>query len=463
MSTDDAHDGPPQDGPRRRRPTLSDRVDRVPADPHVAFVPGRVLVRGAEAEKRVPRDASADRRIELGPRPRGDERRWISLDGVEDPVTAAELVRADGFDAQLEHVFFAHGCDPCAAIPHPSLSFEALKAAPFRANPFRANPFRANPFRANPFRANDALTNSAMPALGRVFPVRALEGPGTHPRVTVLDTGLAGGTDADGVTDPDGQRPALLQPAPPDTGRISGPLDLPDAGILSPAGAVVPPDDWLDPVAGHGTFIAGLVEQLAPGCHVRVEQVVGPLGDAREGDVCDAILHEAALPPEERPQILSMSFGGRVLESAWALRSAVARARAAGIVLVASAGNEGSPLPQFPAAFDQVVAVGALGPDGPAPWTNYGGWVDACAPGVDLVSAFFAAFNGPSLMVNTVDPDDFAAWATWSGTSFAAPMVVAALAREMVIGACGAELAVDRVVRAPQLLRMPCLGTVVNV
>jgi hypothetical protein len=39
---------------------------------------------------------------------------------------------------------------------------------------------------------------------------------------------------------------------------------------------------------------------------------------------------------------------------------------------------------------------------------------------------------------------------------------VAALAREMVVGDCSAAEAAQRVVRAEHLLRLPCLGTVVN-
>jgi subtilisin family serine protease len=190
--------------------------------------------------------------------------------------------------------------------------------------------------------------------------------------------------------------------------------------------------------------------------------VIQPLGDGRELDIVAAIEAEAARAPDERADILSMSFGGAVFEHAFALRSAIAAARLAGIVLVASAGNDGICIPQYPAAFDEVIGVGAVGPDGPPPWTNYGDWVDACAPGVELVSAFFALFDGAFPMMNSVDIDRFAEWACWSGTSFSGPVVVAALAREMVIGDCDAAEAVRRIIRAPHLMRFPCLGTVVN-
>jgi hypothetical protein len=65
-------------------------------------------------------------------------------------------------------------------------------------------------------------------------------------------------------------------------------------------------------------------------------------------------------------------------------------------------------------------------------------------------------------MMNSVDIDAFYEWACWSGTSFSGPVVVATLAREMVIGNCDAGEAARRVVRAPHLMRFPCLGTVVN-
>jgi subtilisin family serine protease len=215
-------------------------------------------------------------------------------------------------------------------------------------------------------------------------------------------------------------------------------------------------------VAGHGTFIAGILEQLAPGCTVRVHRVISGLGDATESEVIQKVHELAALPPGRRPNILSLSFGGTALAQAPAMRSAIATARLKGIVVVASAGNDGTSQEQYPAGYDGVVAVGALDPEGPTPWTNYGEWVDACAPGADLVSSFFARFDGPTPRVNTVDPDKFEGWATWSGTSFAAPVVVAAIAREMVLGNCSAKVAADRVVYAPGALRIRCLGTVVT-
>jgi hypothetical protein len=108
--------------------------------------------------------------------------------------------------------------------------------------------------------------------------------------------------------------------------------------------------------------------------------------------------------------------------------------------------------------------VGAIGPYGPAPFSNWGPWVRACAPGVELVSAFFDTFNGPVVVVpNAKDPDEFKGWAEWSGTSFSTPVVVAALAREMGATGCNAKTAVKNIIDAPGLARIPGLGTIVNI
>lgn len=431
-----------------------------------AYVPGRALARGEEAAGHLDRIIGREHdRQPIGGREEAPEAEWTVLLDVEDALAAIRLSRADGVDVQPDHVFFAHGCDECCGAPHPFWTFDAILADPYRANPYRANPYRANPYKANPYRANPYRSNpyrsnpyeaylqtsSAIPAAEREFPPRDLDGPGAHPRIAVLDTGLA-----DGV-----QLPPLLG-NPNAAARIDGDPDQPDSMLKNDAGITWARDNWLDPVAGHGTFIAGIVEQLAPGCTVRVHQVISGLGDARESEVIQKVHALAALPPGQRPNILSLSFGGTALAQAPAMRSAIAKARFNGIVVVASAGNDGTSQEQYPAAYDGVVAVGALEPEGPTPWTNYGEWVDACAPGADLISSFFARFDGPAPRVNTVDPDRFEGWATWSGTSFATPVVVAAIAREMVLGNCSAKVAADRVVYAPGALRIRCLGTVVT-
>lgn len=138
---------------------------------------------------------------------------------------------------------------------------------------------------------------------------------------------------------------------------------------------------------------------------------------------------------------------------------------AAGAVVVAAAGNDGACRKKFPAAMAEVISVAALGPCGPAGFSNHGSWIDACAPGEDLVSEFFDHFDGAYEAIvdgSVPDIDDFHGWAMWSGTSFSTPAVVAAIAEIIEADDCPAQVAVEQLLRRPGLLRLPDYGIVVN-
>ena len=369
-------------------------------------------------------------------------RRYL-LRGVIDPIDAVEELRSEGFAAQPNHVMFVHGGNCCG--PHPAqrwqgcLSGSPVYASPVYASPVYASPVYASPVYASPVYASELHASgrrrsSAVPTTG--LPVARLAG--TYPerpvRVAVLDTGMAG----------DGYRPAALDAMTPSREH----WERPDTDG----------DLYLDPAAGHGTFIAGLIELVTPGCEITVEKVLSSYGEGDEVAIARRVYALAGAV-----DLINLSFGGYALERMNVLAAAVRRATSAGTVVVASAGNDGTCRPTYPAALPDVVGVGAIGPNGPAPFTNYGAWVRACAPGVDVVSWFFSEFDGPGVQgPGSIDPDHFENWARWSGTSFAAPIVVAALAREMHIYAVDAPGAVRRVIDGPGLLRIPELGTVVN-
>jgi hypothetical protein len=220
-------------------------------------------------------------------------------------------------------------------------------------------------------------------------------------------------------------------------------------------------DNFLDPVAGHGTFICGVIEQITPGCHLELFEVLTTYGDGGEAEITEVLLRLAGRPEEERPHIVNLSFGGYSPIGMEALADAVAALHRAGTVVVASAGNDATCLPTYPAVLPDVVSVGALDEDGRAAvYTNYGPWVRACTRGTDVVSLFFEGFNGAEAAgVDGIDEDDFRGWAQWSGTSFAAPRVVAALARLVRDGATPQDAVVELIDNGQ--LSIPMLGTVV--
>jgi len=80
-------------------------------------------------------------------------------------------------------------------------------------------------------------------------------------------------------------------------------------------------------------------------------------------------------------RVLSMSWGSE--HSSTMLKTAVDHAFNNGLILVAAAGNEPTGASVYPAAYDNVIAVGALSPDGTV-WSNsnFGDFVSLYAPGV---------------------------------------------------------------------------------
>ncbi len=423
----------------------------------VVYLTGDVIVYGDDASARLgelERDASLADSV-------GDWHRHV---GVRDVLPLVDTLREEGHTAQPNHAFSASGCDhACDCGPHPALAAQIaedgvlglLTGQPMRSQPMRSQPMRSQPMRSQPFRSQSSPPMStARPATDAEIPQRTM-GAGRRPRplVVVLDTGVA---------DP---LPPMLQPEAlpgPDGADVFGWIDLPDRDD--------PRDGYLDPVAGHGTFIAGIVQRLAPGCPQLHLPMTTRFGLVPEWHVLQwlawiPVLTEAA----ERDVIVSMSFGGPTTDGSNLLEQAVGTASAAvgdqgrtSTVLVAAAGNDGTCRPYYPAAWPTVLGVGALGAAGAPDWTNYGTWVDVCAAGVDITSTFFT-WNGELPRINTVDEDDFPGWAVWSGTSFATPMVVAALARTIVLEGVDAITAAGRVARAPHLARLPGLGTIVNV
>jgi hypothetical protein len=455
--------------PRRDRRPYTDRIAIQPGDPRVAYRPKSLVFEEMSPEDTTGRDLLPDGAIveavftELDDdeTTKGQLTRWFLATNVPDPVQTIEQHVDAGLTSHLRYVYFANGacCGTCP--PHPALA-SSIAANPWAANPWAANPWAANPWAANPWAANPWAANpwaanpealnllttgkppmsSAMPASASTMPKRTAEtGKGVF--VGVLDSGLAG------KVHDDNERPEALRFT-----RIDGQVDIPDADK----------DNYLDPVAGHGTFIAGIVEQLTPGCRIRIRKVFEPEGDVGV-DVLANDLRKLLKPldgDELKRTIVNFSFGGTGTTPGGLFEQRIAEYQDKGVVFVAAAGNDGTCVEQYPAALPNVVSVGAFSPTGPAPWSNYGPWVDASAPGADLVSSFFANFDGAIPWINGMNADNFKNWATWSGTSFAAPVVVAALAREMGTTDCTAAEAVARVVRADHLARFPNMGTIVN-
>jgi len=140
---------------------------------------------------------------------------------------------------------------------------------------------------------------------------------------------------------------------------------------------------------GHGTHTAGTMVAdgsasgllgVAPEAHLLVGKVCETMGCSST-----AILSGIDWAITEKVDVVNMSLGGPFTSTAAGL--AYQKADAAGVMVVAAAGNDGTGSVGYPAAYPTVLAVGALMPDlTKAPFSQWGPELDVMAPGVNVYS-----------------------------------------------------------------------------
>ena len=170
------------------------------------------------------------------------------------------------------------------------------------------------------------------------------------------------------------------------------------------------PDDIADgtqnKALGHGTMVSGVIAQVAPEVKVLPVRVLNADGSGTVFNVVRglrwAVSHGAT--------VVNLSFGTPTPSRT--LQEAIHDAQEAGVVIVASAGNAGRDQKDYPAAFSDAIAVAAVdSADQKASFSNYGSHITLSAPGASITSTYVGG-----------------GFATWSGTSFAAPFVSGAAA-----------------------------------
>lgn len=367
-------------------------------------------------------------------------------------------VLAESGPVALEHLMFL-GLDPAPWDSH------GLGPAPWDSHGWYGRDSYLRSARGGPV----PVSVSVRPPLARSL----VPGGGfdRRPVIAVLDTGISahewfGTTGRDTGVPPGGFIRVLkeVQDAITASSREAG------------SGARVIEDYWdedvpanpltgmLDRHVGHGTFIAGIIRQVAPDAEVAVARVMAGDGVAYESDMLAALERlvqqvEAAQAPGGNPadmiDILSISIGYycETVEDE-AETSEFARLLGAlsdlGVLVVAAAGNDATTRPFFPAALatapprgggQPVLSVGALNPNGTkAFFSNQAPWVHAWATGAAVVSTFprLRGSTGPANAIRdldreSLDPDDFTSgFAMWHGTSFAGPHAAAALANKLI-------------------------------
>ncbi len=183
---------------------------------------------------------------------------------------------------------------------------------------------------------------------------------------------------------------------------------------------------------GHGTFVAGTIAQstgnntgvagVAPGAAILPVKV---LSDQGYGDI-NAISNGIVWAAEQGADVINMSLGSA--SSSRTMERAVEYAYGAGVVLVAATGNEYSSRVSYPAAYPEVIAVGATRYDGSrAGYSNTGDGIDLMAPGGDMSRDDNGDGYADGVLQETIENGRWT-YTFWEGTSMATPHVAAAAA-----------------------------------
>jgi serine protease len=209
---------------------------------------------------------------------------------------------------------------------------------------------------------------------------------------------------------------------------------------------------------GHGTHVAGTVAQttnnsygvagMAFGCTLMPVKVLNYTGSGTAQTLADGLYWAT----DNGARVINMSLGWPSgYNPGSTVQNAITYAYNHGVVLVASSGNEGVSTVSYPAAYSQVIAVGATRYDDQlAYYSQYGSAQELVAPGGDLNVDQNGDGYGDGILQQSFDPYDPGppvvlanptsfSWWFYIGTSQAAPHVSALVAMMIANGQTGIE------------------------
>ncbi len=144
---------------------------------------------------------------------------------------------------------------------------------------------------------------------------------------------------------------------------------------------------------GHGTHLAGIIAAesnnsigisgVVWGSHIMALKALYEDGEGGTAQIAKAIIYGAS----QGASVINLSLGSSSYSVL--LELAVEFAANRGTIIVAAAGDVGAPLASYPAAFSEVISVGAVdGKNRIAKFSPFGDAVDIFAPGVDIYSTW---------------------------------------------------------------------------
>lgn len=156
----------------------------------------------------------------------------------------------------------------------------------------------------------------------------------------------------------------------------------------------------------HGSHVSGDASQVTNNgvhgagsgfkCKLRISKHAPDFASTSIFNSNDGIVYQY----QNGADVINCSFGSSAFSSA--TQNIINNAWAAGVVICASAGNDGLNVPRYPASYDNVVNVAASNSgDLKASFSNYHSTVDVIAPGESILSTVYnnsyAVFDGTSM------------------------------------------------------------------
>jgi serine protease len=275
--------------------------------------------------------------------------------------------------------------------------------------------------------------------------------------VAVLDTGIKAHADLTGQLV--GGYDFISDPATANDGNGCDP-DADDAGDQAPGGSSFHGTHVTGTVAARTSFASGNsdgVAGVAWNAQVMPLRVLG-VGGGTDSDIMAALRYAAGragtcagagAPTPAR--VVNMSLGGPGFSQTF--QDLITDLRINDdMIFVAAAGNEANTQAFFPAAYDGVISVSAVGPTNAlAPYSSFGSTIDVAAPGGDfqrdvdgdgypdgVLSTYFAAGTGFG-------------YAFFQGTSMASPHVAGVIALMLGINPALTPFDIDNALNTGQI------------
>ncbi len=176
--------------------------------------------------------------------------------------------------------------------------------------------------------------------------------------------------------------------------------------------------DSADQMDAHGEHVLSVIRQYCRTCEVQHINVYRNMSTPRLQLALERVQETVQGVWPTTSVIINLSWGTYTYNAA--LHDAIRSLHDLGAAIIASAGNDNTAKPFYPAAFDEVLGICSTSRyrKTKAAYSNFGSWVSLCAPGLHYVSR--------PLQHGSIA----------SGTSFASPMVSGVLGQRLLDAPC---------------------------